>query len=87
MLHQVAAFKADDAGAAKEPAAVRQLFTCARGCALTCASVSQAAKGAAADAEAAPERVAVQTATNFKPVVLEAPEKVRVTVVALWRRR
>jgi hypothetical protein len=74
----VAAFKADDAGTAKEPAAVRRVIYRARlpdadkSCAL-----AQAAKGAAADAEAAPERVAVQTATNFKPVVLEAPEKVQ----------
>ena len=44
---------------------------------LTSPARAQAAKGAAAGAEAAPERVAVQTATNFKPVILEAPEKVR----------
>ena len=44
---------------------------------LTHPACVQAAKGAAAGAEAAPERVAVQTATNFKPVVLEAPEKVQ----------
>ena len=30
--------------------------------------------------------MAVQTATNFKPVVLEAPEKVRAVVVALPRQ-
>jgi hypothetical protein len=37
---------------------------------------SQAAKAVTAPDTEAPTKVAVQTATNFKPVVLEAPEKV-----------